>query len=242
MVAYAQGDYAAAGSLYEESLAISRELGNKGPIATTMRNLGRVAYAQGDYAPAGFLYEESLAMRRELGDKGGISTSLHYMGNMALMQGSYASARSLYEESLALRSELGDKAGIAELLNSLGHLAHRQGDIAEARQLYVESLSISRKIRARQAIAVSLAGLGALLSGSTARQPAIGTTLLGAAEALLQAMGAVEDPADLAGYEQGVAAARAQLDAGAFAAAWAQGHAMSMEDAIIYAFDKTSGD
>jgi tetratricopeptide (TPR) repeat protein len=158
------------------------------------------------------------------------------MGNMAFMQGDYASARSLYEESLVISQQLGSKGGIAETLSNLGHLAHRQGNVAGARQLYIESLRISREIGARQSIAIALAGLGAVTC--SARQPVNGVRLLGAAQALLEAMGAVEDPVNRAEYEHGVAAARAQLDEEAFATGWAEGRAMSMDQAIEYALQE----
>src|SRR5206468_2248739 len=75
-LAWQQGDYEAARALHQESLAIKRELGDKGGIAASVNNLGLVADSQGDFASARALYEESLALRRELGDKWGISYAL----------------------------------------------------------------------------------------------------------------------------------------------------------------------
>src|SRR5262249_16793287 len=158
---------------------------------------------------------------------------LSNLGNMGIMQGDYASARSWHEESLAIRREAGVKGGIAESLNSLGHLAHREGDAAGAWELYIESLSSSRAMRPKVWIMASLIGLGAV--ACTAGQPAMGAKLLGAVEALVETVGAMEDPVDRAEYERGVAAARAQLDETAFKRAWAEGHAMGMEQAIEYA-------
>ena len=138
-----------------------------------------------------------------------------------------------------MRRELGGKGDVAESLDNLGHIARRQGDVAGARELYVESLSISREIGAKPAIAIALAGLGAV--ACSAQQPVMGVRLLGAAEALLESMGAVEDPVDLAEYEQGLAAAGAELDEEAFAAAWAEGQTMSLEEAINFALQPPGG-
>jgi hypothetical protein len=68
-------------------------------------------------------------------------------------------------------------------------------------------------------------------------QPGRGARLLGAAEALLEAIGGVLDPDDGMVYEQGVASARAQLSEAEFERAWAEGRAMSMEEAIEYALN-----
>ena len=61
--------------------------------------------------------------------------------------------------------------------------------------------------------------------------------LLGAVEALLEATNDHVDPADRAEYDRDVAAARAQLDEATFAAAWAEGRAMTMEQAMAYALE-----
>ena len=65
-----------------------------------------------------------------------------------------------------------------------------------------------------------------------------GARLLGAAEALLEAVGAVLDADDRIVYEQGVTSARAQLSEEKFERAWAEGRAMSMERAIEYALEE----
>jgi tetratricopeptide (TPR) repeat protein len=92
-LAHMQGDYASARSLFEEGLALQRELGDKSGIAMSYMNLGIVANDQGDYAAARSLYEESLALHRELGDKHGMAASLVNLGIVARQQGDTASAR-----------------------------------------------------------------------------------------------------------------------------------------------------
>ena len=51
-VASSQGDYPAALPLYEESLAIRKELGDKKGIADLFGSLGRAAYSRADYPAA----------------------------------------------------------------------------------------------------------------------------------------------------------------------------------------------
>jgi hypothetical protein len=59
--------------------------------------------------------------------------------------------------------------------------------------------------------------------------------LFGAAGALLDAIGATLEPADRSGHERLVAATGAVLDETTFAAAWAEGRALSVEAAIALA-------
>jgi len=155
-----QGEYERATALYQESLALLRELGDKQGIAHTLNNLGLVAWHQGNYSEAIAAYEESLALKRQLGDKRGIASSL---GNLAIVtwyQGDYERARALYTESLALFRELEDKKNIAISLRNLGALAREQGEYEQAAALLEESLALFRELGSRRGIASSLGLLG----------------------------------------------------------------------------------
>jgi DNA-binding CsgD family transcriptional regulator len=62
--------------------------------------------------------------------------------------------------------------------------------------------------------------------------------LFGAAEALLEAVGGQHEPGETALREPYLAAARSQLDEASWEEAWAEGQAMSMEQAIDYALSQ----
>ena len=159
-LAWHQTDYRAAQALLEESLAISRELGDRGGIAQSLNNLGNVAIEQGDYPAARALYEESLAIRRELGDRRGIASVLGNLGIVAYERGDFAAARTLSEDALAISRELGDRGRIADALSILGNVACDQGNLASARALNEESLAIGRELGDRDGIASNLHNLG----------------------------------------------------------------------------------
>jgi hypothetical protein len=59
--------------------------------------------------------------------------------------------------------------------------------------------------------------------------------LLAAAQTLREALGLRRAPSESADYERELTALQAALDKEAFAAAWAQGQAMTLEQAIEYA-------
>jgi tetratricopeptide (TPR) repeat protein len=102
MVEQAQGNYAAAVRLYEQSLKTSEELGDKSGVASSLHQLGMIQQAQGNYAEAVRLYEQSLKTSEELGDKSGVASSLGQMGKLAQAQGRYKEAMSYYLRALAL--------------------------------------------------------------------------------------------------------------------------------------------
>ena len=234
-VAYNQGDYPQARVLYKESLTIRRELGDKSGIAASLNNLGNVAADQGDYAAARVLYEESLTIRRELGNKSGIAASLNNLGNVAYNQGDYGGARVLLEESLAIARELEDKSGIAFSLNNLGNVAADQGDYGGARVLLEESLTIRRVLGAKAVIADDLKAFATLAAREV--QEARGARLWGAAAALRETFGSPLPPAKHEKQERETTAVRETLGEDAFAAAWAEGRVMTMEQAIEYALE-----
>jgi predicted ATPase/Tfp pilus assembly protein PilF len=254
-VAAVQGDYVAAHKFFEESLEFMRELGSRGSIGYLLANLGHVVLKQGDDAGARTLFDESLALFREMGSKEGIAGSLGNLGEVALRQGDYAKAGTLFDESLAIFREIGSKWGIADALDNLGTLTQRQGNYTQAAELYRESLVLRREMGDKLGIAVCLEKM-ARTAGSQG-QSEQGARLFGAAEALREAIG-VPLPHGLTfktvygptlprplpsriDYENDVAAVRAQLSEEAFAAAWAEGRKMAMEEAIEYALAANAG-
>jgi predicted ATPase/class 3 adenylate cyclase len=163
-LAHHQGDFEGARALYEESLAIFRQLGYQLGISELLNNLGILARYQGDYEGARVLYEESLAIKRQLGHQQGIAASLGNLGIVAFEQGDYEPARAFCEESLAIFRQLGHRQGISQSLNILATVARYQGDYEGAGALYEESLAISRQLGHQWGIAHSLDGLGHVTS------------------------------------------------------------------------------
>jgi tetratricopeptide (TPR) repeat protein len=160
ILAFFQGDYAAARALIEECLAAPASAADRDARASATNSLGIVALYQGEYAAARDQYERSLALRREIGDHAGMASTLNNLGMVAQYQGDYDAARSLYGESLILRRELGDQGSIGASLNNLGNVAFLQGDYDAAAALYEESLAIKRTVGDRPGIAGTLDNLG----------------------------------------------------------------------------------
>jgi hypothetical protein len=70
-----QGDTGRAEAAYEEMLKLSRELGDKGNIATALNSLGTLAAARGDNERSAALVEENLAVLRKLEEEGNAATT-----------------------------------------------------------------------------------------------------------------------------------------------------------------------
>jgi non-specific serine/threonine protein kinase len=127
----------------------------------------------------------------------------------------------------------------------LAQSALARGDYAEAGRLLGEGIEWSEQTKDRASLAYFLETLAVVTTfGREAERSAL---LLGAAEALLEEVGArvhnyyVPDPSL---RERAVAEARAGLGEATFEETWARGRGMSFEQAVGYArgADATGGD
>ena len=238
LVAWRQGIYLAARARHEEALAISRELGDRWAIANSLNNLGLVAWELRDAAAARALYEESLPIMMNLGDRASIARTLGNLGHLDRELGNFAIAQGRYEESLAIALELESPEFVAKALSALGDLALDQGEIASATVLCKESLEIQRKLGDKHDIACTLMQLaaGEAAVGNSLRA----ATVWGSTVRLWEEIGSQMPPMDRASQDGRVAAARAALgDDNAFDRAWQDGRALTLEQAIDLALEKS---
>lgn len=163
----------------------------------------------------------------------GIAKALLDLGELGRTKGDYATAQSRYEESLAIARELGSLSGIAGTLLNLGHVAHNLGDYPRAIAYFMEGLLISKDLGHTLLAAWLLLGLAGVAASE--RQPERSARLFGAGRSLNESVGGSLDPADKAEYERSMAHARAQLDETAWQKCYAEGEAMTLEEAVEYA-------
>src|SRR5207247_3078348 len=131
--------------------------------------------------------------------------------------------------------KLGDSDLLVHALGAMGHLERDEGDYPRARALYKESLRLRRELGSRFALAQSLEDLAALAGREQQAERAV--RLLGAGEAFCETLGVRPPVAIPAEYERAMAEGRASLGEAAFATAWAEGRAMSLERAVEYALE-----
>jgi predicted ATPase/class 3 adenylate cyclase len=234
-VMLAQGEFERAAKLYEEALAFGRDMGDRNTIAGRRYDLARVAWSRGDYEQAARVYEETLAVVRELGNKGAIAGTLYDLGGVAWAQGNLELAAKRYEESLAIGHEIEGQYTIAYALNGLGKVAYSRGDYVTAHSLYKEALTMFRETGNQWNIAYSLEAFIALAIAQQDMRRA--AKLFGATETFYAQLRFLMSPIDRTNHERDMAATRAALGEEVFSALWAEGRAMTMEQAVEYALD-----
>jgi non-specific serine/threonine protein kinase len=239
MLGYAarlRGDYERAKDLLEENLRLSRQTEDKLGIADALPELASILICLDDRERAKELYEEGIVLCRQLGYGTRLGELLMQLGHMLLLEGDSERGAALNEEAAALYRERGYKFGLDGILHNLGWAALLQGVHERAKTSYKESLAFCKELGNKLTTSGSLQGL-ACVAGTTGESKHA-ARLFGAAEALREAAGYHDTPEDDALLAPYLAMARSRLDEAAWEAAWAEGRAMSMEQAIEYAFSE----
>jgi hypothetical protein len=167
---------------------------------------------------------------------------------MAVQQGEDAHGLALSQEGLRLFRAVDAKPGMGLALHLQGIFRQRQGDHASALACLAECLELFKEVGLVMGIAIGLGGLAVVMITLGQRQPAdsaqrIATTrravqLLGAAEALREASSCPLFQVQRKEFDRAIPVARAVLGEATFMHAWADGRAMSLEQAMAYALDE----
>ncbi|HLV78751.1 MAG TPA: tetratricopeptide repeat protein, partial [Chthonomonadaceae bacterium] len=231
----AQADPQQAQSHFEEALTLLREAGNRAWEAIGLNTLGNLVLNQGRFEEARSLYEQALALHRDLEDKRGIAASLVNLGNVAANLQDAAAARAYYEESLFLNRELGARSGVVITLVNLGDLGCDQKDYAAARDHLLESLKLCQQLNAKFFAVAALDSMAALCKAQSQTQQAV--RFFAAAQALSEAISYSRPPLDQEKLDRALETLRSLLGEEAFASAWEQGRAMTLDQALTAALE-----
>jgi non-specific serine/threonine protein kinase len=233
-LSFIQGDYERGKLFNGEALTLYRELGDDVNMAWALLFLG-AHYAGGlsELREGRAQTEEALALFQAQNNEHGIIRALNQKAELARLDGDYDRAGKAYEECLTLCREFGDKQREAFTLGNSGFIAQHQGNYEQAESRIKKALVLSRDLKTKYVLATDLASL----SGPVAAQgnPERAARLLGAADTLFKTMGLGLQPQDQPEIDRYEAAVREQLDKATFEAAWTEGRAMSLEEAVAYA-------
>ena len=133
--------------LYQEALAIYRELEDEEREANTFDNFGRVARSQGNYDRAEFYYKQALLIQEKLENKQGQATYYGNWGNLACDRNRSTEARFWYKRELALAQEVGRQDLVAHAQCGLARVLEEEGRYAEALPLALAALGIRERLR-----------------------------------------------------------------------------------------------
>jgi len=238
-MAYTQRDFVACERYSAEALEQCRRTGDILCTAYARFMLGVSATHRGDLEGAMTSLEEAPILFRQAGEEGMVPIARIWPGTVLLTQGDHERAVLMFEEALAMARQRGDRIASFVALYNLAQVALLRNDHVQAERTLEEGVTISEQMRDWANLSYFLEGL-AVVAGAQGRAER-SARLLGAAEGLLEAVGAPiynyykPDPCL---YEHNTDNTRSSLGKPAFEEAWAEGRAMGFDQAIEYALER----
>ena len=228
-----QLDHAAARMRDEESFKLFEILGDRRWAASVSSSIAHEDIRQGDFAEARLRYQQILPFLREEKYKSGITSALNALGVMAHAEGNYALAKGYYAEALANARDLG--SGIFSPAKNLGNILLYEGEIESAKTLAAECMSLARQSGSKAVLSYAIQSYAGIATVQKQARKAI--TLFAVTRKLQEeaASKGILSPAGEADFARNFALAREQVDDATFNAAWAEGRAMTWEQAVAYA-------
>ena len=235
MMQWQRRDLARAERLLDEAEAMARTLGDAGALAYTRLHQGYVALYREDFDLAAARGEEVLSSCAAIPQGFSCHGALWLLARAALARGQNDRAIALYERLLASARAEGDEVSIANGLCALGMLAAQRDEWDRMVACYAEAAMVCRAFGDRPFA-------GGRLDGAAAAAVALGrlelaVRLYAAADVVRLAVGITHIPGDHhqvapQDHERALATARATLGPSRFAAMWAAGAALSLDEAI----------
>jgi tetratricopeptide (TPR) repeat protein len=235
VLASIQLDCSYAAERLEESIELYHRAGDILGAVRALNTRGGVSYDQGHLAFAAALWAQTLAQAQTAGDLGESAHALGNLGEAYFHMGDLIAAAAAHTEALALAQRAGRTDVEAMQLGDLGNVARERGDLPAATDLQQRALVLKQGLGARRQIAITLEDLASIAGAEgRARRAA---RLLGAASAIRAAIATPQPVPERTATERAVAAARAACGEAEWNAAFTEGKALRLEQAIAYGLE-----
>ncbi|HVH65596.1 MAG TPA: adenylate/guanylate cyclase domain-containing protein [Candidatus Acidoferrum sp.] len=232
-LAYWQADLDAAQRFYDQVLEMTRPLGDKRALANALYNDAFPRLVNRVRLPiVRTLLEEALPLFREVGDTGGVARTLWALATRHYYDDTAAAAKPFADEAASLFRQIHDDFGLGWALQTVGLVALKMKDRDVARQAFTEALQLFERAHDVSGIIFQLDRLSAVASQDG---DPIRATRLAAAAVKHQATTGTELGGLVTQLEGRLS--REGLSDADEAKAWAEGQAMSLDEAVAYALE-----
>ena len=230
-LAYWQADMPVAQRFYDECVELTRNVGDDRALANALYNaafprvVGRAAIDE-----AKPMLAEALPLFRKVDDQTGVARVLWGIGNAYFFNREYADARPVLEEAVALNRKLDDRFGLGWSIHTLGLVTFNLGDVQRARACWLEAIDLFATAGDVPGMVLQLDNLSALARQDGDFQRAGRLWAAASAHQISSGTGLGR----LLREEEG-RTGREGLSDDEVARVWAEGQAMSLEQAVAYA-------
>jgi len=228
------GEPEGARPMFERSLAIWRELGERELEARELNSLGITWRHLGDPDRARALLEEAVAINRTIPGSVRLGASLANLGQLESGAGRFDRAGEVLREALALDTEHGNLWGMTVDRHSLALVSLRAGRPAEARDLLFGMFEYLASSGNTSLLINTLELAAGITTGLD--DPLRAARLAGAADALRQESGMLITDTEAAIYQDMLAPARAATSPEQWDAELSAGRALGQQEAMALLF------
>ncbi|MGH2356544.1 MAG: tetratricopeptide repeat protein, partial [Candidatus Limnocylindria bacterium] len=214
---------------FRQGLDIGRQLDDRPMISQAMGGLARVAFRT-DVAEGRRLAREALAGSESAADEPGRSNALHLLGVGAQIAGDLREAREWMTQRLRLVRAGGNQFLIASEAGNLSMVERQLGNLEAAEKLAREALEIGERIGDQFMKPFALSGLAAI--ATERREFERAATLVGAAEAIMEAQHMAWPPDERPHYERMLAVLPEAMGSAEFDRARAGGRSMGSGEVV----------
>ena len=218
--------------LFTAGLEIGRSLGDQAMVSQALGGLSRVAL-RSDVAEGRRLAREALESSTAAGDEPGRSNALHLLGVGAQIAGDLEEAREWMTQRLAIVRSAGNGFLIASEACNLSMVERQLGNLDKAETLAREALEIEARTGDRFTTPFAISGLAAIAIERAEHERA--ATLVGAAEAIMEAQQMAWPPDERPHYERMLAVLPEAMGIAEFERSRAVGRGLGPHEAVALA-------
>jgi predicted ATPase/class 3 adenylate cyclase len=227
-----------AAAVLDRAVDLARHVGEPRGVARAIYNSAFVAIEQGDFDRACELFGEAAEIGRSEGTKLHEAMCLVHLGYTCALAGHYKRAAALLDEGTAVFTELGETTWTQVAFRYQGLLALLDGRVDEAELLLGASLMKGREQAPQWEVAYWIEELAAVAAAKGEALRA--AKLWGATDALFEKLGLAILEENRQVRERFRGKVQESADSDSRAEAWAQGHAMTLDQAVAYALPPRS--
>lgn len=221
-------------SFAEKALEVAEAVGDQrsSALAKAFIGAGAIGKMEG-YQTDIALCRQALAEFEQAGYKAGMAQALNIMGEIYRMAGVYDEATIVYEQALELVNDYGGPQRVVMLHHNLALIDIYTGRLDDAWAHLRTALELGREIDNP----IMMATVLMVAAGYEAYRGTLqkGVMLLAAATHLFSEMNAAPQPGDADAYQHFADLLQANLDAQTYAAAYAAGEVLSLDEAVTLA-------
>jgi tetratricopeptide (TPR) repeat protein len=219
-----------------EGESLARQRGLKSELSFVLSTRAQMEYfSRRDLGLAKAYLQEAADLAREAGFQWASSFLAIGLAHTAAMLGDLEAARASFRESVEIARKIGNKRIVYSSQSELAHVLREHGELDEPLATYRDLLPKWKDLGHRSAVAHELECIAYILVRK--EEPERAATLLGAAEALREAIDSVMTQMEQVEYEKEVTTLRGLLGKELIRKQWEEGRAMTMEQAIQLALE-----